>query len=124
MSFGRDAMVRTIVVAMLVALPSMALAQVTYRCTDSAGKKYYGSTIPMQCVGHPDEQLNSQGMVVRRIDPVGDEKARAEQEAAAVKAKDRDAASNEGLRCGRAVLATYTRDRGIEEHRTRALEDS
>ena len=117
-------MVRTIVVTALIALPSMAQAQVTYRCTDSAGKKYYGSTIPMQCVGHPVEQLNSQGMVVRRIDPVGDEKARAEKEAASAKAKDQEAASKEDLRRGRALLATYTSERDIEEARRRALEDN
>jgi len=117
-------MLRTIVVTALIALPSMAQAQVTYRCTDTAGKKYYGSTIPMQCVGHPVEQLNSQGMVVRRIDPVGDEKARAEKEAAASKAKEVEAASKEDLRRGRALLATYTSERDIEEARKRALEDN
>src|SRR5882724_10750614 len=124
MSLGRDAMLRTVVVTALIALPSMAQAQVTYRCTDTAGKKYYGSTIPMQCVGHPVEQLNSQGLVVRRIDPVGDEKARAEKEAAAAKAKDQEAASREDLRRGRALLATYTNERDIEEARKRALEDN
>jgi Domain of unknown function (DUF4124) len=119
-------MVKTIIVtaAALVALPIVAHAQVTYRCTDTAGKKYYGSTIPMQCLGHPVEQLNSQGLVVRRIDPVGDEKARAEKEAAASKAKDQEAASKEDLRRGRALLATYTSERDIEEARRRALEDN
>ena len=33
-------MLRTVVVTALIALPSMAQAQVTYRCTDTAGKKY------------------------------------------------------------------------------------
>src|SRR3954468_23592385 len=117
-------MLRTIVVTALIALPSMAQAQVTYRCTDTAGKKYYGSTIPMQCVGHPVEQLNSQGMVVRRIDPGGDEKARAEKEAAASKAKEVEATSREDLRRGRALLATYTSERDIEDARRRALIDN
>jgi len=117
-------MLRTIVVTALIALPSMAQAQVTYRCTDTAGKKYYGSTIPMQCVGHPVEQLNSQGLVVRRIDPVGDEKAREEKEAAAAKAKEAETASKEDLRRGRALLATYTSERDIEDARKRALQDN
>lgn len=118
-------MIKTIVVAgALVALPLAAQAQVTYRCTDTAGKKYYGSTIPMQCLGHPVEQLNSQGLVVRRIDPVGDEKAREEKEAAAVKAKEVEAASKEELRRGRALLATYTSERDIEDARRRALIDN
>src|SRR5205085_3990428 len=125
MTFGRDAMLRTIIVtaAALVALPLAAQAQVTYRCTDTAGKKYYGSTIPMQCLGHPVEQLNSQGLVVRRIDPVGEEKARAEKEAAASKAKEVEDASKEDLRRGRALLATYTSERDIEDARKRALAD-
>ena len=42
----------------------------------------------MQCVGRPVEQLNSQGLVVRRIDPEGEEKARLQKEAAAEKKKE------------------------------------
>ena len=109
--------------ALLIA-PLAAQAQATYRCTGNDGKKYYGSTIPMQCLGRPVEQLNAQGLVVRRIDPEGEEKARAEKEAAAEKKKDEEAASREETRRSRALLATYTSERDIEEARKRALEDN
>ena len=109
--------------ALLIA-PLAAQAQATYRCTGNDGKKYYGSTIPMQCVGRPVEQLNSQGLVVRRIDPEGEEKARLQKEAAAEKKKEEEATSREETRRSRALLATYTSERDIEEARRRALEDN
>ena len=67
-------MLKTTILAALMIAPLGALAQATYRCTTADGKKYYGSTIPMQCMGHRVEQLNSQGLVVRRIDPEGEQK--------------------------------------------------
>src|SRR5215472_1355087 len=87
MAPGRVAMVRFVLIAAgaLLALPFAAQAQVTYRCTSPEGKKYYGSTIPMQCMGRPVEQLNAQGLVVRRIDPEGERKEREEKEAASAK---------------------------------------
>ena len=115
-----------IAAAALLAAPLAADAQsvYTYRCTSKDGKKYYGSTIPPQCYGRPIEQLNNQGLVVKRIDPEGDEKSREEKEAAMAKAKQTEAASREDLRRGRALLATYTSERDIEEARRRALEDN
>ena len=115
-----------IAAAALLAAPLAADAQsvYTYRCTSKDGKKYYGSTIPPQCYGRPVEQLNNQGLVVKRIDPEGDEKSREEKEAALAKAKQTEAASREDLRRGRALLATYTSERDIEEARRRALEDN
>ena len=115
-----------IAAATLLAAPLAADAQsvYTYRCTSKEGHKYYGSTIPPQCYGRPVEQLNSQGLVVKRIDPEGDEKAREEKEAAAAKAKEVESASREDLRRGRALLATYTSERDIEEARKRDLADN
>ena len=109
--------------ALLIA-PLAAQAQATYRCTGNDGKKYYGSTIPMQCVGRPVEQLSAAGTVVRRIDPEGEEKARVAKEAAAEKKKEEEATSREEARRSRALLATYTSERDIEEARKRALEDN
>lgn len=117
-----------IAAAALLAAPLAADAQsqsvYTYRCTSKDGKKYYGSTIPPQCYGRPVEQLNSQGLVVKRIDPEGDEKAREEKEAAMAKAKETESANREDMRRGRALLATYTSERDIEDARRRALEDN
>ena len=118
----------SLIAAALFAAPLVADAQTgsvyTYRCTSKDGHKYYGSTIPPQCYGRPVEQLNNQGLVVRRIDPEGDEKAREEKEAALAKAKQTEAASREDLRRGRALLATYTSERDIEDARQRALQDN
>jgi len=113
-----------LVAAVLIALPLAANAQSTYRCTGNDGKKYYGSAIPMQCVGRPVEQLNAQGLVVRRIDPEGERKAREEQEAAKGKRQEEEAAQREELRRTRALLATYTSERDIEDARKRDLADN
>jgi len=120
-------MLKTTMIAALTIAPLVAQAQVasqvTYRCTGTDGKRYYGSTIPMQCVGRVVEQLNPQGLVVRRIDPDGEEKEREAKAAAAAKAKDEEAATREESRRNRALLATYTSERDIEDARARALAD-
>jgi hypothetical protein len=116
---------RTVSIALALMLaPVLALAQVTYRCASAEGKKYYGSTIPPQCYGRPVEQINKQGLVVRRIDPEGDAKARAEKEAALAKKKEDDVTSKEETRRNRALLATYTSEHDIEDARRRALADN
>jgi hypothetical protein len=110
--------------SVLLIAPLAAQAQVTYRCTGKDGKKYYGSTIPASCFGRPVEQLNSQGLVVRRIDPEGEEKERAEKAANAEKAKEEDVSKKEQTRRNAALLATYTSERDIEETRSRTLADN
>jgi len=116
---------KTIAAAVLMLTPLAAQAQLmSYRCTGNDGKKYYGSTIPMQCVGKPIEQLNSQGRLVRRIDPQGEAKEKAEKAAALAKAKEEEAATREATRRNQALLATYTSERDIEDARTRALSEN
>src|SRR3954468_2391096 len=120
-------MLKTTIVAAFMMTPLAAQAQaspVTYRCTDTDGKRYYGNTIPMKCVGHVVEQLNAQGLVVRRIDPEGEEKAREAKAASAAKAKEEEAATREESRRNRALLATYTSERDIDDARARALQDN
>jgi hypothetical protein len=121
---GGMQMIRIFTIAAALALPLAAQAQTTYRCTSKDGKKYYGSTIPMQCAGMPVEQLSAQGSVIRRIDPEGDEKAKAEKEAAEAKKREEDIATREETRRSRALLATYTSERDIEDSRHRALADN
>jgi hypothetical protein len=114
------------VFALLVA-PLAALAQpqgVTYRCTAKDGKKYYGSTIPRQCMGQPIEQLNARGMVVKRMDAEGDEKDRAAKEAELARKRELDTAAKEESRRNRALLATYTSEKDIEEARRRTLAEN
>jgi hypothetical protein len=112
--------------AALVGAPQVVLAQAkggeyTYRCVGHDGKKYYGSTIPSACLGRPLELINQQGMMVKRIDPEGDEKARLAKEAEAEKKRELEAATKEAQRRSRALLATYTSEKDIEEARARDL---
>jgi hypothetical protein len=105
----------------LLLLPPLAAEAQTYRCTTKEGKKIYSATIPRQCVGQPVEELNSQGMVVRRIDPEGEEKQRQAKEAAEAKKRQQAAAQQEVARRNRALLATYTSAKDIDDARARAL---
>ena len=114
----------SLAVLALTFVPFAAHGQVTYRCTTKDGKKYYGSTIPMQCVGVPVEQLSKHGTVIKRIDPAGEEKEKAEKEAALAKKKEEDSVTREEQRRNRALLATYTSERDIEEARQRALAEN
>jgi hypothetical protein len=95
----------------------------TYRCTGKDGKKYYGQTVPQACVGGPMELINKQGLVVKRIDPQAEEKARLAKEADADKQRALEATQKETMRRNHALLATYTSERDIEEARTRALRE-
>jgi hypothetical protein len=59
--------------------------------------------------------------MVKRIDPEGDEKARIAKEAEAEKRREMEAANREAQRRNRALLATYTSEKDIEDSRTRDL---
>src|SRR5438309_9152186 len=126
------AMVRelTIIAAMALIAASFAAhsqstpGQLTYRCVGKDGKKYYGSTVPMPCLGQPVEQLSTSGIVVKRISPEGNEKDRLAKEAEAKKKREDEAAAREAARRNRALLSTYTSEQDIDEARSRALADN
>jgi chromosome segregation ATPase len=109
--------------ATLALLPFAADAQ-SYRCVAKDGKKYYGSAIPSQCLGQPVEQLNAQGMVVKRYDAQASAADRAKKEAEEEERKKREVVSKEEGRRNRALLATYTSEKDIEQARSRALTDN
>jgi len=113
-----------LIIASLAAHAQSTPSQLTYRCVGKDGKKYYGSTVPMPCLGQPIEQLNTSGMVVKRIDPDGDEKERAVKEAEAKKKREDDAVRREAVRRNSALLATYTSAQDIDDARSRALADN
>lgn len=121
--------IRTAIIAAVASLLASQVAhaqpkeQYTYRCTGKDGKKYYGQTIPQACLGQPMELINKQGLVVKRIDPEGDERARLAKEAEAEKKRELEAAQKDAQRRNRALLATYTSEKDIEESRRRALSD-
>jgi hypothetical protein len=112
-----------LMIAPLAAYAQQSTEQYTYRCTGTDGKKYYGQTIPQPCFGQPLELINKQGLVVKRIDPEGDAKARLAKEAEAQKKKDMETAQKDAQRRHRALLATYTSEKDIEEARNRALRE-
>jgi predicted transcriptional regulator len=113
----------SLLVLALVAVPFAADAQ-SFRCVGKDGKKYYGEAIPPQCVGQPIEQLNKQGLVTRRIDAQQSEAERLAKEAEEKKKKEEEALAKDEARRNRALLATYTSERDIEEARIRALADN
>jgi hypothetical protein len=110
-----------LVLAPLAAYAQTNKEQYTYRCTSKDGKKYYGQTVPPACFGQPLELINKQGLMVKRIDPEGDEKARLAKEAEAEKKRELEAAQKESMRRSRALLATYTSEKDIEDSRNRDL---
>ena len=106
----------------LIAIPLAVNAQ-SYRCVGSDGKKYYGETIPNQCIGQAVEQLDKQGVVIRRIEN------RSAEDKAAKKAEEKKKAEEAAVkkeedRRNRALLATYSSEKDIEEARGRALADN
>jgi predicted RNase H-like nuclease (RuvC/YqgF family) len=112
-----------LLIAGLALAPLAAEAQ-SYRCTGSDGKKYYGQSIPPQCLGLPVEQLNAQGMVIKRYDAQASAADRARKEAEEEERKKREAVTKEEGRRNRALLATYTSDKDIDDARRRALQDN
>ena len=111
------------VLAPLAAYAQQNKEQYTYRCTGKDGKKYYGQTIPQACLGQPLELINKQGLVVKRVDPEGEEKARIAKEEEEKKKKELEAAKQDQMRRTRALLATYTSEKDIEDSRARAMRD-
>jgi len=109
--------------AALAALPLSAAAQ-SYRCVGKDGKKYYGQAVPPQCIGQPTEQLNAQGMVVRRIDAQATAADQAAKAREAEEKRKRDVILKEESRKNKALLSTYTSEADIELARRRALEDN
>ena len=112
-------------VVVLAAAPRLSQAQkaLTYRCAGPDGKRYYGSAIPMQCAGRLVEVLNDRGMVVKRIDPEAEERARAAK-AELAKNPEISAAQRDEERRNRALLATYTSIKEIDDARERALREN
>lgn len=114
-------MLRAVLALALAALPLAALAQ-SYRCVGTDGKKYYGSSVPPQCTGQPVEQLNNQGVVVKRIDAQVSADERAKKDADDADRKKRETLTKEQNRKDSALLASYTSEKDIEIARGRALE--
>jgi hypothetical protein len=105
---------------LLAHVPLAADAQ-SYRCIARDGKRYYGSIVPAECYGRAVEQLNAHGLVVKRIDPAAAENERLLKESIEAKRRAEEAVAREDARRNRALLATYTSEKDIEDSRARAL---
>ncbi len=112
--------------SMLALAPLAADAQAyTYRCVSKDGRKHYGSTIPQQCLGQPVEQLNKQGMVVKRIDASGinTEATKGGKPGTSQARVAETPEQREASRRRNALLATYANEKEIDSARARALKD-
>lgn len=112
--------------AAVLAIPTVILAPdaaaQTYRCTSKEGNIYYGQTIPNPCIGQVVEQLNAQGLVIKRILPTNAQvDDPAAKEAEDKKKAEAAARAREEQRRNRALLATYTNLKEIDDARARAL---
>jgi hypothetical protein len=107
----------------IILAPLAADAQ-SYRCTGKDGKRYYGQTVPRACIGQPVEELNAQGMVVKRYDAAASAAEREQKAAEDEERKKREAVAKEEGRRNRALLATYTSEKDIDQARARALKDN
>lgn len=112
-----------LLIAGLAFAPFAAEAQ-TYRCTGKDGKKYYGQSVPPQCLGMPVELLDRQGMVTRRFDAAASAAEREKKAAEEEDRKKREAVTKEEGRRNRALLATYTSEKEIDNARARALAEN
>jgi len=113
----------TLLVFGLALAPAAAEAQ-SYRCTGKDGKKYYGQSVPPQCLGMPVEQLNAQGMVMKRFDAAASAAEREKKAAEEEDRKKREMVTKEEGRRSRALLATYTSEKEIDNARARALAEN
>jgi len=113
-----------VLAALLALLPLAAGAQSTYRCVGKDGKKYYSSTVPTECLGQPVEQMNKQGIVIKRFDAAASAAEREKKAAEEEERKKREVISKEEGRRNRALLATYTSEKDIDQARARALKDN
>jgi chromosome segregation ATPase len=115
-----------IVIALAVfaaALP-LALQAQTVRCVGKDGKKYFGQTVPAQCVGQAVEYLDKSGNVVKRVAAALTPEQRAAREAEDRKNAEAAAVAKDEARRNRALLETYTSEKDIDFARQRTLKDN
>lgn len=105
------------------ALP-LALHAQAVRCVGKDGKKYFGQTVPPQCVGQAVEYLDKSGNVVKRVAAPLTPEQRAVKEAEDKRNAEAAAAAKDEARRNRALLETYTSEKDIAFARHRALQDN
>ena len=120
-------MFKAILVLTAALAPLAAQAQII-KCVGKDGKTYVGSTLPPQCAGQSINEMNKQGMVVKRSEATlsPEQRAAKETEARLAREKEEEAArkEKEELRKNKALLSTYGSEKDIEIARSRALTDN
>jgi hypothetical protein len=114
---------RSAVLGAALALASFAAAAQSYRCVGTDGKKYYGSSVPPQCVGVMVEQISPSGAVMKRIPAQAGAVERAWTAAEEAEHRKQAAIAKEQARRDQALLATYASEKDVEDTRRRALEN-
>lgn len=107
----------------IAALP-LALQAQTVRCVGKDGKKYFGQTLPPQCVGQAAEYLDKSGNVIRRTEATLTQEQRLAKEADEKKKAEAAAVAKDEARRNRALLETYSSEKDIDLARQRALKDN
>ena len=102
----------------------LALQAQTVRCVGTDGKKYFGQTVPSQCVGQAVEYLDKSGNVVKRVAAALTTEQRVAREAEDRKNAEAAAAAKDEARRNRALLETYTSEKDIDAARQRTLRDN
>ena len=110
--------------AVFAALPLALHAQQTVRCVGKDGKKYFGQTMPQQCIGQAAEYLDKSGNVVKRVDAPLNAEQRAAREVEERKKLEAAAVAKDEARRNRALLETYTNEKDIDFARQRTLKDN
>lgn len=107
----------------MLGLAALAAQAQSFRCVGPDGKKYYGQSVPPQCVGVVVEQMNAQGNVIKRIDPHAEAEARAKRASEEAERKKQAVIAKEQGRRDQALLATYASEKDVEDMRRRSLEN-
>ncbi|MSP95990.1 MAG: DUF4124 domain-containing protein [Betaproteobacteria bacterium] len=120
-------MFKAILVLAAALAPLTAHAQII-KCVGKDGKTYVGSTLPPQCAGQSINEMNKQGMVVKRSEAAltPEQRAAKEAEGRIAKEKEEEVArkEKEEMRKNKALLSTYGSEKDIEVARSRALADN
>ena len=115
-----------IVIALAVvasALP-LALQAQSIHCVGKDGKKYFGQTVPPQCLGQAVEYVDKSGNVVKRVAAALTPEQRAAREAEDRKNAEAAALAKDEARRNRALIETYTSEKDIDFARQRTLKDN
>jgi len=104
-----------------IAVLPLAVQAQTVRCVGKDGKKYFGQTLPPQCVGQAAEYLDRSGNVIKRTEAALTPEQRRAKEADEKKKAEAAAVAKDEERRARALLETYSSEKDIDLARQRAL---